>query len=221
MRSARPHNRSACSSPAPPPAPASEPASRISSSPYPRGRSLDGRKIALGISEDHIPHRLVIFDVAGTAAEVAVERVSDGGLQFRALDRLFRQTFQQYLGLVQEARGAVAALEREMFDEGFLKRGKLAISGVAFDGSDRLAVEARRRHDTGRAGVAGAVRIIDDHRTAQALRGAAAEFGAGHAKMLAQKIVHGQFVAHLGRSEGVAVDGDGKARHAIAPLSMA
>ena len=101
---------------------------------------------------------------------------------------------------------AIAALEREMLDEGLLQRGQFAVLGVALDRADGLAVEAHRRDDAGRAGVAGPVGIVDDHRAAQALRGAAAEFRAGHAQILAQEIVHRQFVAHLDRAVGAAVD---------------
>src|ERR1700736_6639796 len=113
MRFAMLRTRSARLSPAPLPTPGSETASRISSSLYLGARSIVGREIAFRIGQDHVPHRLMIFDVAGTAAEMAVERVGDGFLQLRALDRLFRQALQQHLGLVQEAGGAVAALERE------------------------------------------------------------------------------------------------------------
>ena len=100
--------------------------------------------------------------------------------------------------------GAIAALEGEVLDKGLLQGGKLAVLGMAFDGADRLAVEACRRDDAGRAGVARPVGIIDDDRAAQALRGAAAELGAGHAEIFAQEIVHRQIVAHLasGRRRG-------------------
>ena len=36
-----------------------------------------GHEIAVRIGEDHVAHRLVIFDVAGAAAEMAVERLGD------------------------------------------------------------------------------------------------------------------------------------------------
>ena len=107
---------------------------------------------------------------------------------------------------LRKARGAIAALEREVLDERLLQRGQFAVLGVALDGADRLAVKAHRRHDAGRAGVAGAVGIIDDDRAAQALRGAAAELGAGHPEILAQEIVHRQLVAHLDRAVRAAVD---------------
>src|SRR5258705_13291856 len=117
----------------------------------------------------------MIFDVAGATADMAVERLSDGFLKLGTCHRLFRQTLKQNLALVQKARGAVAALESEVIDESLLQHREFAVFRVAFDGADRLAVEAHCRNDAGRAGVAGAVGVIDDDRTAQGLRGAASE----------------------------------------------
>ncbi len=92
---------------------------------------------------------------------------------------------------------------------------------MAFDRADRLAIEARRRNDAGRAGVARPIRIIDDHRATQALRGAAAELGAGQPEEFAQEIVHRQVVAHVHRAVRATVDRDAQCGHASAPLSMA
>ena len=100
-----------------------------------------------------------------------------------------------------------------MLDEGLLQHGKLAVLGVAFDRADGFAVETRRRNDAGRAGVARPVGIIDDHRAAQALRGAAAELGAGHPEIFAQEIVHRQIVAHVHRAVGATIDGESQCRH--------
>ncbi len=83
----------------------------------------------------------MVFDVTGAAADVPVERLADGVLEFVTGHRFSRQPLQQDLGFVEEAGGAVAALEREVIDEGFLERGQLAVLGVAFDGPDRLAVK--------------------------------------------------------------------------------
>ena len=111
--------------------------------------------------------------------------------------RRSRKALQQDLTFVQESGGAIAALEREVLDEGLLQDRELAVLGVAFHRADGFAVEAHRRHDAGRAGVARAVGVIDDHRAAQALRGAAAELRAGQPEMLAQEVVHRQIVAHV------------------------
>src|SRR5262252_9495825 len=92
---------------------------------------------------------------------------------------------------------------------------------MAFDRADRLAVEARRGDDASGTGEARAVGIVDDHRTAQALRHAAAELGAGHAEIFAQVVVHRQIIAHVGRSVGATVDGNGESGHLRASLSMA
>src|SRR5712671_4746687 len=128
----------------------------------PRVRSLVRHQIAFGIREDHVTYRLVILDVAGATAEVAIERLGNRSFEIGARHRLLRETLQQDLALVQEAGGAIAALERKMLDESRLQRRKLAVLGVAFDGADRLAVEARRRNDAGRGGVARPVGTIDD-----------------------------------------------------------
>ena len=61
-------------------------------------------QIAIGIGENNVTHRLVVFDVAGATAEVAVESLSDRGVECGALDRCFRQPFQQHLAFVQKAR---------------------------------------------------------------------------------------------------------------------
>src|SRR5215208_6524600 len=162
----------------------------------------------------------MIFDVAGTAAQVAVERFGDDLFQVGTHHRLPGQAFEQDLAFVEEARGAVAALKGEVVDECLLQRGQLAVPGVALDGADRFAVEVRRRNDAGRAGVACPVRVIDDHRATEALGGTAAELGAGHAEHLPQEIVHRQFVAHLDRAVRAAVDREAECGHASAPLSM-
>src|SRR5665213_2786110 len=90
---------------------------------------------------------------------------------------------------------------------------------MAFDRADRFAIEIGSRNDAGRAGITGAVGVIDDDSAAQALRGAAAEFGAGHSEIFAQIIVHAQVVTDVGRSVCMAVDGDAHFGHASAPLS--
>src|SRR5262249_40921678 len=122
---------------------------------------------------------------------------------------------------VDEARGTVAALEREVFDEGLLQNRELAVLGVSLYRADRFAVEARRRDDAGRAGVARALGIVADHRTAEALGDAATELGAGHPEIFAQEVVHRKVVAHLPRAVGATVDGNRETCHLSASLSMA
>ena len=51
--------------------------------------------------------------------------------------------------------------------------------------------------------------------------GPAAELGAGETERLAQEVVHRHLVADLDRTVGGAVDCDGQAGHASAPLIMA
>src|SRR5260370_4386746 len=66
-------------------------------------------QITFRIGENHVTHGLVVFDVAGTAADVPVERLRDRVLKLGTRHLLFRQPLEQHLGLVQEAGGAVAA----------------------------------------------------------------------------------------------------------------
>jgi hypothetical protein len=65
-------------------------------------------------------------------------------------------------------------------DEGLLKNRQLAVLRAPPHRADRPAVETRGGDDTGRAGVARSVRIIDDHRTAQALRSETGERCSAH-----------------------------------------
>src|SRR5262245_33212849 len=97
------------------------------------------RQIAPGIRQDHGADGLVIFDVTRAAAQMTVERLGNRFLEISPRHRLPRQTLEQNLSLVQEARGTVAALEREVLDEGLLQNGQLAVLGMAFHRADRLA----------------------------------------------------------------------------------
>src|SRR5438105_6242536 len=110
---------------------------------------------------------------------MTVERIRNGLLQRLAWHRRARQALEQHLALVEEAGGAIAALEGEVADEGLLQHRELAVLGVSLDGTDRLAVKVHGGSDAGRACGAGAVGVVDDDGAAQALRGAAAELGAG------------------------------------------
>src|SRR5947209_8045706 len=91
---------------------------------------------------------------------------------------------------------------------------------MAFDGTHGFAVEACRRNHAGWAGLAGAVRIINDHRATQTLSGSAPEFGAGQPEIFAQEIIHTQIIAHLHRAIGATIDADPETAHDRAPLSM-
>src|SRR5271168_823027 len=174
-------------------------------------------QISRRIGYDHVTHRLMIFDVAGAAAEVTVEHPGYGLLEIRAGDRCLRQSLEQDLALVEKTRGAIAALEGELGDKSLLQSRQLAGLRMAFDRADRLAVEACGRHDAGWARVARPVGTIDDDRAAQALRGAATKLGAGHAEIFAQEIIHRQVVAHFARTMNAAVDRDGERGHWGAP----
>src|SRR5262245_12887057 len=84
---------------------------------------LRPREIASRIGENHGADGLVVFDVAGAAAQMTVKRLSNGLLKVRPRHRLLRQTLEQNLALVQESGRTVAALERKMLDEGLLQNG--------------------------------------------------------------------------------------------------
>src|SRR5580704_2952978 len=152
----------------------------------------------------------MIFDVAGAAAEVTVQRLGNRLLEIGPGDRRLRQALEKDLALVEEARRAIAALEGEIINKSLLQRSELTVLRMAFDGANRFAVEACGRDDAGRARIARPVGIIDDNRATQALRSAAAELGAGHAQIFAQEIVHCQVVAHVLWAVGASVDGDGE-----------
>src|SRR5262249_43352446 len=128
--------------------------------------------------------------VTGTAAEMAVKGLRDSFVKIGARHGLFYQALQEDLSLVQKAGSAIAALEREVFNETLLQRREFACLGMALDGSDCLPVKADRRHNAGRLGVARPVRIIDNHSATQALGCATPEFRAGHPEIFAQEIVH-------------------------------
>src|SRR6516165_1642422 len=179
------------------------------------------REITSWIGQNHGAHGLVIFDVAGAAAQVPVERLGNGLFEFGPRHRISLQTLEQHLAFVQKTRGTVAALEGKMRDKLLLQKRQFAVPRMAFHGADRLAVEVHRRNDAGGAGVARPVGIIDDHRAAQALRDAAAELGTGHPEILAQEIVHRQFVAHLARTVSATIDRDDQHRRLRTPLIMA
>src|SRR5262245_62473924 len=97
---------------------------------------------------------MVIFDVTGATAQMAVERLGNRLLEICSRHRLLRQTLQQNLPLVQKAGGAISTLKREMLNESFLQNRKLAVLRMAFDCADGLAVEVHRRNHTGRHGMA-------------------------------------------------------------------
>src|ERR1700722_17436119 len=114
----------------------------------------------------------MIFDVAGAAAEVTVQRLGNRLLEIRAGDRRLRQSLEQDLALVEKTCGSIAALEGELGDKSLLQSRQLAVLRMTFDRADRLAVEAYGRNDAGWARVARPIGTIDDDRAAPAQRGA-------------------------------------------------
>ena len=78
------------------------------------------------------------FDVAGAAAEVAVQRLGNRLLEIGPADRRLRQALEKDLALVEEARRAIAALESEIINESLLQRSELTVLRMAFDGANYL-----------------------------------------------------------------------------------
>ena len=109
-------------------------------------------EIACGIGQDHVTHGLVIFDVAGAAAQVAVERLGDGLLEIGARHTLLRQALEQNLALVQEAGGAIAALERKMGDETPFA-GQMSSPSFAWPSTVRIVLPAKLAAGTMQVGL--------------------------------------------------------------------
>src|ERR1700723_1032509 len=90
-------------------------------------RARRGGQVTSGVGEYHGPDRLVVFDVAGAAAKMTVERLADRGVELGACHRRLCQALQQHLALVHKSGRAIAALKREMFDERLLQQRELAV----------------------------------------------------------------------------------------------
>ena len=167
---------------------------------HPRG-SVD--EIAFGVGQDHVAHGLVIFDVAGAAAEVAVERLGDQAFEAVARHRRFRQPLEQDLALVQEAGGAVAALEREVLDEGLLQRRTVRRS---WRGLRRCGSSCRRKlaADTTQVGLVWLVPSGLSTMTAQLRHCAAPQPNLVPVmpRYSRRKSFMREIVAHLGRARG-------------------
>src|SRR3982751_4582037 len=114
--------------------------------------SLD--QVSLRVGQDQVAHGFMVPNVPGAAAQMPVQSLGDGLFEGGARHLLSRETLQQNLRLVHEARCAIAALEGKRFDKRLLQRGQLAVLGMAFDSPNGFAVEANRRPDTGRVGPA-------------------------------------------------------------------
>src|SRR5271156_4037412 len=116
----------------------------------PSGHASSLSEIAGRVGENYIAHGLVIFDVTGASAKVTVERLGNGRLEIVARDRLFCQTVEQHLPLVQKTGRAIAALERKVFDKALLQSRDNTIFCVPLDRADGFAVEVDRSDDASR-----------------------------------------------------------------------
>src|SRR5262249_5740077 len=117
--------------------------SPITTSPASRGKRLSSRwsrpelrssprEITSWIGLNHGAHGRVIFDVAGAAAQVPVERLGNGLLEVGPRHRISLQTLEQHLAFVQETRSTVATLEGKMRDKRLLQRRQFAVLGMTF-----------------------------------------------------------------------------------------
>src|SRR5262245_8445433 len=73
--------------------------------------------------QDDLTHRLVVADIAGTAAEVRVQRLRDRSLQIPARHRRTLEPIHQHRRCGHKARRTVTALEGEMLHERLLHIG--------------------------------------------------------------------------------------------------
>src|SRR6266700_277640 len=111
------------------------------------------------------------------------------------------------MGIALEERGrrhdlaglAIAALRHLLFDPGH-DNGMVLVRGDAFDGGDVPSRQSARRKRAGPHGLA-----IDVHRASTAKARAAAEFGAGQAKRIAQDPKKGSIGLGI-HIDGLAVD---------------
>src|SRR4051812_45279119 len=110
-----------------------------------------------------------------------LQRRGHRGLDLSTRHRRARESLDQNGGGIDEARGAVAALEAEPVEEGLLQRGErgdLALvvpAGDAFDGADALAVEEASAGNAGPHLLAGPIVPIPDRHAGMADADAAAQ----------------------------------------------
>src|SRR5262245_54323024 len=136
---------------------------------------------------------------------MAVHRRQDARLDLGLRRRRAGKALEEHLRLVDEARRAVAALEREVVEEGGLHRRELAVAAGALDGADRFVGKKINRGDAAMDRARGAVRMVDDDDAGAAGADAAAELGAGQVEIFAQIVVHREPFRDLVRADRGAV----------------
>src|SRR6266851_1928744 len=134
-----------------------------------------GVRHRLGARRDRLNDVLV----AGAAAEIAFEFFADGvvrKIMALAMDDIYRGH--------DHAGGAETALQAVMFAERLLHRmQRRAVGGKALDGLDLMSVGHHRERGAGFDRLA-----VEMHDAGAALRGVAADMGAGQPQILAQKL---------------------------------
>src|SRR5208337_838390 len=129
--------------------------------------------------------RFVVADIAGAAANMRTDRLMDR----LARDRRRSQSVEKNLGGHDEARRAIAALEREMAQERLLHGQKGASFRNPFDGDNADAVDRRQRGRTADDRGRGAIgRTGGGHRAGAADPDSAAELRSGQIELVVQEI---------------------------------
>src|SRR5437899_580387 len=141
-------------------------------------------------------HGLDDVDVAGAPAEVARDRVAD----FVVLG--VPALLEEGVAGQHHPRRAEATLQAVLLHEAFLDGMELAVLLQPFDGGDVAAVGLHGQH---RARLHG--HAVEEDGAGAAVRGVAADVGAGEPEALAQQVDEQQARLHL-CFEGRAVDGD-------------
>ena len=141
--------------------------------------------------------------IAGAAAQIAFELFADD---------VVRQIVSLAMNHVDRghdhARRAEAALQAMMLAKRFLHRmQRRAVGGQALDGLDLMAVGHHRERGAGFDGLA-----VEMHDAGAALRGVAADMGAGQPQVFAQKLDQQGTGIDIG-VDGVAVHDQGNLGH--------
>src|SRR6267143_6364266 len=165
-----------------------------------------GVRHRLGARRDRLDDVLV----AGAAAEIAFEFLADGVVAevvALAVDDVDRGH--------DHAGGAEAALQAVMLAERLLHRmQRRAVGGQTFDGLDLVPVSHYRERGAGLDRLA-----VEMHDAGTALRGVAADMGAGQPKIFAQKLHQQGAGVDIG-VDGIAVHDQGNLGHSALSSSV-
>src|SRR5690606_14622632 len=163
--------------------------------------------------KNKVADRHVVAHIAGTSADMLVQRFSDNLLDPVAFDRFALQALDQYGGRIDETRRAIAALETVVLEKGLLYRRWLrGARSAGFFGMPLYCADAAvgEKPHAGNAAAhrgAAAVFFVENDRAGMAHALPAAQLGAGKVGVLVQEVDHHQAFGHLDRTDLAAVDG--------------